>query len=137
MIVGQILEMWRRFKVFCGFSAELYPDQDAESVVVPPVERLRALLKRPALRLILALVLTVEGGVLAAWLWSDHREHLQSAWAYVTHLGQRTSEPTICTAPRAVARDTSSTSHPPQTLLLSPSSPASGSPDRALPTLSQ
>lgn len=103
MIVGQILELWRRLKVFCGISAELYPDPDVERVTVPFAERIRALLRRPAMRTALVLLLVAEAATAGAWLWSDHKEHLRSGGEYVSRLLSSELESAICSSSEIAA----------------------------------
>lgn len=87
MIVGQMLEFWRRFKAFFGISSELYPDPYAEPVAVhAPSERLRQLLRKPAARVVFALVLAVEGTVAGVWLFTEHKDHIESGVVSLNHL---------------------------------------------------
>lgn len=105
MIVGQILEFWRRTRQFFGMPAELYPDpyMAAPEPVPGYAERLRQLLRKPAARVALALALVAEGTMAAAWLVTEHQDHIQSGAASLMQLaagaGQQVAD--ICRASSA------------------------------------
>lgn len=97
MIVGQIFEFWRRFKGLFGFASELYPDPYAEPEPVVFYERLRSLMRKPALRVGFVLLLVTEAVLASSWLLTEHEEHLQMAGAYVKSLiGYNEAAVVIC-----------------------------------------
>lgn len=102
IIVGQILEFWRRTRQFFGMSAELYPDpyMTAPEPIPGHGERLRQLLRKPAARVALVLVLVAEGTMAAAWLVTVHQDHMRSGATSIMQLaagaGQQVAD--ICRA---------------------------------------
>jgi hypothetical protein len=83
IIVGQALEVLRRLKVFLGFRADLYPEAGATAPVMAHGERLKQLLRKPAVRVAVMLLLVSEASVAGTWLFSEHRDHVQEAMAIV------------------------------------------------------
>lgn len=97
MIVGQIIESWRRIKQVFGIATELYPDPYDSPPPVVFYDRLRGLLRKPALRVGLSLLLVSEASVAGWWLMTEHEAHLREVAGYMTSFFVQEQAPTdIC-----------------------------------------
>ncbi|MCV2219143.1 hypothetical protein [Thauera sp. Sel9] len=105
MIVGQIFEGWRRLKRFFGLAADDFDDLRLGGPSLS--ERLRGWLRRPALRVVLGMVLAGEAVALGYWVETEHGEHVRGAVATVARVfgagGAGVPDDAICRAdPEAV-----------------------------------